>query len=530
MKKRLQKGGSWCLAVCMILAGLAGCSDGRRETQNGALAESEIRYPMDTEESLTYWCKYSSADFGSNLGLTPFGEELQKKTGVKLTYIHPTVGSENEELNLMLASRDLPDIIEYQWISFAGGPEKAIKDGYIIDLTDVIAQEAPNYRNYLDQNPDIEKMVKTDGGKHYAFPFIRSTELLTVSKGPIIRKDWLDDLGLEVPETIEEWEVMLRRFRDEKGAQAPLSYEFSGGLGGKFLVGAYGIANGFYQENGSVKYGPIESGYKDFVTLMRRWYQEGLLDASFTNVDQASVESNILNGRTGATFGWGGQSIGTWMTHKKEGDSFDLVGATYPTLNKGEKPMFGQREGRYVANGAAAITTSCDNVPLAARFLDYGYSQEGCIVMNFGVENVSFKMVDGNPVYTDLITNNPDGKSIFQMLKGYICEGYGPYIQDERYLKQYYTLPQQWDAIKRWADTNTVLYDLPPITYNEEESEEFSEIMAEVTPYQSQTLREFILGAQPIEAFDDYVATIRSMGIARAIEIQQAALKRYYNR
>ena len=192
--------------------------------------------------------------------------------------------------------------------------------------------------------------------------------------------------------------------------------------------------------------------------------------------------------------------------------------------------MFGQREGRYVANGAAAITTSCDNVPLAARFLDYGYSQEGCIVMNFGVENVSFKMVDGNPVYTDLITNNPDGKSIFQMLKGYICEGYGPYIQDERYLKQYYTLPQQWDAIKRWADTNTVLYDLPPITYNEEESEEFSEIMAEVTPYQSQTLREFILGAQPIEAFDDYVATSRSMGIARAIEIQQAALKRYYNR
>ncbi len=530
MKKRLQKGGCWCLAVLLAAASLSGCGDGNQRKHGGATGENEVRYPIKTEESLTYWCKYSSADFGADLGATPFGEELQKKTGVKVNYIHPTTGSEKEELNLMLASRNLPDIIEHSWISFDGGPEKAIKEEYIIDLTDVINQNAPNYQNYLDQNPDIEKMVKTDDGKHYVFAFIRGNELLTVSQGPIIRKDWLDDLGLEVPETIDEWETMLRRFRDEKGAQAPLSYDFSIGLGGKFLVGSYGVKNGFYQENGSVKYGPIQQGYKAFITKLRQWYQEGLLDPSFANVDRDMTESNMLNGRTGATYGYGGGSIGTWMTHKKDGDSFDLVGAPYPTLNKGEKPMFGQREGRYVSYGSAAITTSCKNIPLAAQFLDYGYSQEGRITMNFGIEDVSYQMEEGNPVYTDLITHNPEGKSISQMLKGYIREGYGPYIQDERYLKQYYTLPQQWQAIKRWADTNTVLYDLPPITCTAEESEEFSKIMAQVTPYQTQILREFIMGAQPVEAFDDYVATIRTMGIDRAVEINQAALKRYYNR
>ena len=39
----------------------------------------------------------------------------------------------------------------------------------------------------------------------------------------MIRKDWLDDLGLEVPETIDEWYTALKAFKEEKGATAPLT-------------------------------------------------------------------------------------------------------------------------------------------------------------------------------------------------------------------------------------------------------------------------------------------------------------------
>lgn len=125
----------------------------------------------------------------------------------------------------MLASGELPDIIEYNWYSFPGGPEKAIQDGYILELGEVFEKYAANLTRYLKENPEIDKQVKTDEGHYYVFPFIRGDEILLVSSGPIIRKDWLDDLGLDIPETMEEWYIALKRFKEEKGATAPLTYE-----------------------------------------------------------------------------------------------------------------------------------------------------------------------------------------------------------------------------------------------------------------------------------------------------------------
>ena len=115
-------------------------------------------------------------------------------------------------------------MIEYNFLSdFPGGPEKAIGDGYILKLNDLIDQHAPNLKKFLQENPDIDKMVKTDNGSYYAFPFIRGDEYLRVFQGPIIRKDWLDELGLPVPETIDDWTAMLRAFKEKKGAAAPFS-------------------------------------------------------------------------------------------------------------------------------------------------------------------------------------------------------------------------------------------------------------------------------------------------------------------
>lgn len=117
----------------------------------------------------------------------------------------------------MLASGELPDMLEYNFFNFPGGPEKAIKDGYILELNDLIDKYAPNYKKYLQEHPEVEKMVKTDKGSYYSFPFIRGDESLLTFQGPVIRKDWLDELGLPVPETIDEWTTALKAFKEKKG-------------------------------------------------------------------------------------------------------------------------------------------------------------------------------------------------------------------------------------------------------------------------------------------------------------------------
>lgn len=106
-------------------------------------------------------------------------------------------------------------MMEYGWLVYPGGPEKAIKDNVIIELNDLIDQHAPNIKKYLDENPEIAKQVKTDSGVLYVVPSIGIGTVNTFS-GPLVRKDWLDDLGLQTPETIDEWTTMLRSFKEKR--------------------------------------------------------------------------------------------------------------------------------------------------------------------------------------------------------------------------------------------------------------------------------------------------------------------------
>jgi putative aldouronate transport system substrate-binding protein len=58
-------------------------------------------------------------------------------------------------------------MIEYNWYEFTGGPNKAINEEYIIVLNELIDKYSPNLKKVFADNPEYEKMVKTDDGKFY---------------------------------------------------------------------------------------------------------------------------------------------------------------------------------------------------------------------------------------------------------------------------------------------------------------------------------------------------------------------------
>ena len=96
------------------------------------------------------------------------------------------------------------------------------------------------------------------------------------------------------------------------------------------------------------------------------------------------------------------------------------------------------------------------------RLLDYNYGPEGNVLMNFGIEGISYKMVNGKPTYTEAIMNSP---AITQEMSKYM-RGHtnGPFVQDPGYIQQYYNLPQQQQAQNEWMKTDAVKYQLPPVT------------------------------------------------------------------
>lgn len=234
-------------ACCLCLAGLAGCGNAGNKTSDSGSNE------------FSYWC---GLDANAASTMTSFDEmeiykEAEKKTGVKIKFIHPAAGQEAEQFNLKIASDSLDDIMEYSWGNYAGGPQQAISDGLILPLNDYLDRgKAPNLKKLIDENPEIAKQMKTDSGEFYAFPAI-GLDTVSVTTGYMFRGDWLDELGLKVPETISEWETVLTQFKEKKNAVSPFTGTTANIIASDSFCGAFGCGSGFYLDNGKVKYGPL---------------------------------------------------------------------------------------------------------------------------------------------------------------------------------------------------------------------------------------------------------------------------------
>lgn len=550
MFKNVTRGVSLAVALVLLSTSAIGC--GKKEGNSAApgtatpaasTQPAAASYPLKTDVTLKYWMELHSnaTGYAKNFGELQIAKDLQEKTGVKVEYIHPATGQATEAFNILVASGDLPDIIEYRWTNnYPGGPNAALSNGVITKLNDAITKYSPNLQALLKKYPEVDKGMKTDDGSYYFYPFLRgepgTTELLSTA-GPIVRKDWLDELGLPVPETTDDWYNMLKAFKEKKGVEIPLtSYADPNPANGSQILyifdGAFGISNTFYTDNGKIKFGPAEAGYKDMVAYLAKLYKEGLLDKNFATTDKKTVDSNMLNGKSGAAYGSGGSHVGTYLSTMKEKDpKFNVVGVKQPVGKKGDKLLYGNISAQLDPTVQAAITTKCKNVEVAARYLDYGYGQEGHLLYNFGKEGVSYTMVNGKPTYTDLVMKNPDKLTQAQAMTKYSRGNTnGPFVQDNGYIEQYYSMQQQKDSLKAWADQEKIKTQVPLITPTEAESSETAKLQTDITTYAREMQYKFIMGVEPLENFDKYLAQLKKMNIDKLLQLKQQALDRYNKR
>lgn len=549
MKRNFKKPIAVLAATAAAISLLAGCGSKTGageiketaktgENSSNAEAGGEVSYPLTKGGELTYWLALNpnaSANF-TNLGETELGKALQEQTGVTIKFQHPAAGADQakEQFNLIIADGNLPDVMEWQWVKmYPGGPEKAIKDGVIIPLNDVLDMYCPNLKKYLAENPDVDKMIKTDDGHYFAFPFIRGEDKLRYTVGGFIRKDWLDELGLEVPTTIDEWHTVLTAFKEKKGAEAPVSFDWTNFKQSNPFAFAYhvGAANSTWfiiDDEGKIAFAPAQDGYKDYLMTMNQWYQEGLIDKDIATLNGDQVTAKMTSDKSGVSVGWAASRMQLFMTSaQKSNPDYLLVPTPTPTLEKGATPEYGYMENKFPDVGAA-ITSSCKNVELAARLLDYGYSEAGHNLFNYGVEGVSYEMKDGKAVYTDLVMNNPDGWPLAQSLSKYVRANYnGPFVQDLNYLEQYLQLPTVKDCPKVWEVADANKHTVPNITPTQEESKELATITNELNTYIDEMTLKFIFGTESFDKWDNYIQTLKDMKLDRALEIENAALERY---
>jgi putative aldouronate transport system substrate-binding protein len=529
------------LPVALFAAGQKESST-TTSTATGAQTSSRITTePM----TLTLYVEINTAELSyySNLEDTPGVKEIEKRTGLTLKFIHPPAGQGNEQFNIMVAGGDLPDIVcGYFYDVYKGGVKAAIKDGLIIDVKDLVYKYAPTFKKIVLDNDIARKVVINDEGVLTGFGGGIAFDLKYgeghIYVGPMVRKDLLAKSGMASPVTIDDWTKLLTKFK-QMGVAIPLAWghnskDWDPGYYMNTWAGAYDtmynhrLQKGFYDNKGTILYGPTNAGYKALLTTLNKWYSEGLLNKDFpTQTYLEHVKYQSTTGEAGAAvhhlFEYG--TINEQLVAK----GFEFTPTALPVVTRGQKLKWKDEGGGSASESGWYITTKCKHPIEAVKLIDYLYTDEAKLIENWGIEGESYVMVNGKPEFSE------------QFLKDRVRMNmlYAPNAiklnLDSRMDDMQYNLPVQQDAWAIWGGKD--VYDAayhwkfkPGMSFTETEDARFNAIMTDIWTYAEEMFMKFILGRESLDNFDAYVAKINSMNLKEAQAIRQASLDRYNKR
>ena len=348
----------------------------------------------------------------------------------------------------------------------------------------------------------------------------------------MLRSDWLNEQGLDEPVTMEDWDNIIRTFNEAYGARfAFVTSRMYTGFGSAY--GAYTtFSPSFYiDDNGQVQYSMAQENWKNYMQQLNTWYEDGLIDPDSVTLDDSGMSTKTLNDETGTTVTATSQ-LSTWIQNAESaGTGAEWIGVSYPVAQEGDVVTATQMEDT-VQSYVAAVTTSCsdEKLPLALRWLDYGFTDEGYLYWNYGTEGVSYTMEDGVPTFTDTVLNDPAGTR-YGLDKYIGTQWAGISKQAEGMVKQK-NAPESVAAVDLWVENNEMADHLMPygVTLTTEESTEYSSLATSINTYASEMALKFLTGEESLDNFDSFVETMNEMGLPRVLELQQAAYDRFLAR
>lgn len=495
-----------------------------------------VELPIEADE-VHYTCWMPVAPYVSTMmNLEDFSTQvamvkaINEATNVYIDFNAIAGGTvEEEAFNLMIAGGDYMDIIGvmnyYSASRNSAGHEKAIEDGVIIDIKDLLEEYAPNYYNRLKENANAYMTMLTPSGMMGCIGQMLKVAG-TENQGMIVRKDWFEASGVEALDTIDQFEEYLTFCKETYGAYAYLNYA---GIDTNFGA-SFNTSGQFNVQDGKVYHSYTTQEFRDYLTKMNDWYKKGLFNDDFYNdTDLTTVRNDMANDLCSYVEG-SAESMSNIFDMNPENTAMELMAIKYPKAEGVDEIHVGY-EGSLLKNADTwAISTACgDPVPLM-KLVNWLYSDEADLMYNWGEENVTYTLDgEGNPQWTDLVINNPDGLNF--MFASYLYASgvgsvYFPGIYDMS--KGFYSYN---DDMLAAVETLSVLTDgawnMPKYaTLSTDETEEYVSYSTDLETYAEGMLLKFVLGDEPMENYDAFLDTCMEMGLDRMTELYQDAYDR----
>lgn len=406
--KALRNKGMLLVVVALVLAMVVGCSsnNGNSASPSASSDSSKAASKSPDKPKERVKLRVEVFDRGNTPdGMTITNNEMTKyvqenfgdPNNIDIEYVPVPRSEEANQLNVLMAAGSAPDII---FTYNAGSVYSWAKQGGLTDLSAVLDQEGPNLKNYLAASLPYGVF----DGKQYAV-VARRVNLEKYSQ--VIRQDWLDAVGMDVPKTTEETYEVLKAFKEKKlggnrtiplgFALAPDSYE---PIIWSFIKEQSDEARYLKSATiGSREYPILADGHKDGIRFLNKLYNEGLLDPDFAlDKDKKKIEENFVNGYTG---------LFSFDTNKAFGNDASLANTlekNVPAAKLAPVLPWTDFEGKnrqpsYTPSGMYIMVPSfSERSAEAIQYLNWMAQDEVIQYMAFGKEGVHNDAVQGYPV------------------------------------------------------------------------------------------------------------------------------------
>ncbi|AGA57410.1 ABC-type sugar transport system, periplasmic component [Thermobacillus composti KWC4] len=533
------------LVLTMIAMIIAACGGGNKEqgnnsssnstagssnsgSTNAASPESEgaadttaqygdtggLKLPLVDEPVTITWMLVGDEPVNDKL----IAREIEKRTGIKVDFQVYSSATYQEKLRVTVASGKLPDI--FHGLT-AAELKKLGQQGAVVAINEYIDM-LPNFKKlYVEENPWVIASYGDENGNIYTWPIYDMQR--DVNHGFMYRKDIFDKHGIQPWTNTDEFYEALKKLKELYPDSYPYASKTKEAIFKDWAYG-WGIGSASYpayydESDGTWKFAPTSEQHKDMLDLMKKMYNEGLLDPEFLTDTQDSWTAKMTTGKSFVTWDWIGRMELFYNQVKDQNPDYDLRYANPigPTGNIRTLPRI---------DDFSITVANNKNKEVALKLLDYLTSPSGGSLVTMGVEGETFHFDEnGKPVYPELEGQAIDIK-VLEQKYGLWLEGM--YLRPD-HRSVYYNYTEREQEAQDMMNAQGKFEPLDPVlNFTDEENAKIAELQVALEKAAAEFNANYILDKKAGEKdWEAWLQNAKKLGVDEFIEIFNTAQQRY---
>ncbi|WP_270493679.1 extracellular solute-binding protein [Eisenbergiella porci] len=558
-QKRLKKAMALIMSAALLAGTLSACGKGEADVQQTAANETSASALNEAEGKVTLTIGVQTNPLVEDYETNYFTKIIEEQNDVNLEFIQFPADANDmkSKLSMMVSSNSkLPDVLCLSGLDDTLVYEYG-SNGVIRPVEEYLDNtEATPYFNKIEKETRDYMFTSTKSPDGHIYG-IASYDPWPWNEGSYrmwINENWLENLGLKMPETTDEFYSVLKAFvaGDPNGNGINDEIGLVGAKDGwatniiPFVMNAFVQTNPdknyLYVENGRVKAAYSQDEWKQGLEFLHKLLEEGLISPLSFTQDQSQLKALVQQkgGMAGVV------AAGSYSTFAAgTALEFDEMQLMEPL--KGPNGIQRAAYNPTVPYKVWFVTKDCANVDKAVQVGDWFYNEDASMISIFGEKGVEWdddpegcalwSNVSGGTVETSFYKKNMD---FWGNLQNKNWADVNPkYRSEEKMLGEGYSLISEMeegatltiapDFTARFNETYKPCFPeeyISTLPYTHDESEKIGVVSADIINFVNEMNAAFIMGTRSLDEWDAYLAELEAMGLNDYLQVVQVAFER----